>query len=181
MINDMVATKLNGEFTIVSLESGTCTDIASDYFSNNFFEKQPQVVYTKSFDEGVSLATQNKGHLLLIPHIHHLCGFLESDSNWLTHNNQVFSLKNPPLFLAKSSKHNMTDKACAVLPTLKNLIDDDFDFIEVNNTQEASQMVANGECSYCVTNKVGLDKNNLTPIKKLKEMTILWIPFEYRR
>lgn len=176
----MITTKkLAGEWTVVSLEPGTCTERAATKFAAEAFIQKPAMHYVTAFVEGINFAKHNRNTVILLPHIHQLCSDLECDSEWKSLTDFVFPLENPPLYLAEN-KNNLNNKKCAALITLRKLHNDkNLQFIDAANTQRAAAMTAEGSCRYCITNQDGLEKNNLSIVKELKKMTVFWIPFVY--
>ncbi len=164
---------------IISLEPGTCTDIACQHFIKTVFSKKADIIYVKSYQKLINLAKKEKNSIILLPHINPLCIKLEHDSNWKTHTDLVFSLQNPPLYLAKNNLKEQNNK-CATIPVLKWLVKpENFIFVSAKNTQEAAEIAKKGICTYCITNENGVKKNPLTIVKELKKILVTWIIFSY--
>lgn len=170
--------KLKGKFTIISLEPGTCTELAVKKFAVQCFSKKPKIQYVKTFEEAVDSCKKIKNSILLLCHLHHLCSDLECNIQWRSLPDLAFFLKNPPIYLAENQ--NIKGKTCASIKTLQRLANiKNFKFIEAENTQQAAKMAANGQCRYSITNQTGLKKYHLSIVKELKKMTACWIPFSF--
>ncbi|MDD4983529.1 MAG: hypothetical protein PHH82_01660 [Candidatus ainarchaeum sp.] len=164
---------------IISLEQGTCTDIACQYFVKNIFKKNAEIVYVSSYPELEKLAKKEKNSLVLLPHINPLCIKLEHDPKWKTQVDLKFSLQNPPIYLAKNGLQKQNN-FCATIPILQQLIKPtDLVFVSAKNTQNAAEIAKKGACTFCITNENGIKKTNLIIIKELKKILVTWIPFCY--
>ncbi|MEI7510777.1 MAG: hypothetical protein WCJ84_01325 [Candidatus Peregrinibacteria bacterium] len=168
--------------TIISLELGSCTERAVQHFICKNPQEKINITYVKSFEEGIDLAMENEGYIIFIPHIHHLCNVLETDPHWESIQNLIFSLENPSLFLAERRERVKDDNSYAILPTLQGLLTEEDTvqtLVKVKNTQEGAFMVHKGICQYGITNESGIKKYQLSGVRELKKMIILWIPFRF--
>ncbi len=169
--------KLDGLWSIVSLEPGTCTERAAMHFAEHDFAQEPEIVYVPSFEEAEGIAKENERHILLLPQVHEIMPRISYTPGWKLYHEHMFWLSNPPLYLARG---NGGSKKCATIPSIQALVaDEGMEFVDAENTQRAAAMAASAECYYCITNEAGAQKHGLAIVKELKRMKILWFPFVY--
>jgi len=171
--------KLSGLQTIVSLVRGTCNYRAAQFFARDQFEQQPLILEANNFDEAADLASRTRGAFLLLPHLHPKNIEISHRTDWQLEYRRCFALSNPPLYLASGSKR-LEGEECACLPTLRTLLaGEEYEFMDVNNTQQAAALVAEGRSRYCVTNEDGLRAQGLHIDRELKRITVIWMPHIY--
>jgi hypothetical protein len=175
--------KLSGDWTLVLLEKGTCCYRAGEIFAKNAFEDSLAIIEASSFEEAVKLAQAPK-HILLLPHVHSITGKIEADLNWRSMGDYIFRLTNPPLYLVSGpTTRPPAISHCACIEPLKPLVGMEEDGIKawanVETTQQAARLCADGEAEFCVTNEYGLKKYGLTSVRELKKMEICWHPYQY--
>ncbi len=165
---------------IISLRSGTCTDRATKFLiSNNKNFSDYEIMYVNSFKEGIKLMIESGGpeDRLLIPDVSDQYREVVMHKRFDKDIQSAFWYKNPPLYLAKR-KDSISNKTCATLPVLQNLINDEYDFIYKDNTQESAEYCLDGKSDLCVTNQNGLDTNDLEFVEVLKSIDVYWMPFK---
>ncbi len=167
---------------IISLKKGTCTYRATEYLlKNNDNFKDYEIIEVNSFNEGISMIKNIPSNeiRILIPDLSDEYSTAVMDAVLDRDMNNIFWYENPPLYLAKNKFTNDL-KSCATLKTLRDLINEDVQFVFLENTQDSAKYCAEGKTDTCITNQHGIDNNNLEPIRKLKEMKVMWVPFLIR-
>ena len=169
------------------LEVGTCSDRALGVFLENNHEAYLDFTIKRadSFENCRVFAESSKASLLLVPHLHSIAGTLSLASGWELVSDKIFTLKNPPIYLAARTivaAGDLKGRTCASLETLAPLIDKrlGLDVKPAKNTQHAARQVVELEADCCVTNQRGIEFFELSPIVELNNFTVVWLPFLYR-
>lgn len=180
-ITHAIPSKLQGKWTVVVLEEGTCCYRAGEEFATSAFEEKPTLLQAPSFEKAMELAAADK-HILLLPHIHKLTGDVETSHKWESMGDRMFRLNNPPLYLVRNS--SVTNGQCASIERLKTLINPSdhgiSSWVDADNTQEAARICADGDSEFCITNENGIEHHQLNIVAELKKMEICWHPYQHK-
>ena len=178
--------KLQGDWSLVSLDEGTCCFRAARYFSAHGFAARPAVVTEPTFYAARNRAANLPRSILLLPCVHEICSEVYTSERWQLLDSYIFHIPNPPLYLARARNlPSQRPAACATIPRLRTLLEQPehylgWDFIDVDTTQQAAKAVAEDRrCGYCITNYDGKEKYGLDEVAELKRMIMGWYPFVY--
>ncbi|MBT3865430.1 hypothetical protein HOE67_01535 [Candidatus Peregrinibacteria bacterium] len=170
---------------IISLEEGTCTDRAIEMFldqlSHRFFQTRPEIVYQPTFDDMIAYTKAHPGDILFLPQKRvDLNNKLVCAAHWRDIPELVFSLPNPPLYLADGGE-DPPGQVCATLETLQTLVRGEvgLEFVEASNTQDAARKVHGGEADLCITNEHAIELYKLRIRRQLAEIIMFWMPYVY--
>jgi len=173
----------------MTLEPGTCCYRAVSYFIEHAFDERPELVVVPTFAAGIQSAAGNRRDLVLLPHVHEICGQLTTDIDWSQLVDYTFPYENPPLLLAQRPGSRITGNGvprCASINRLKSLLNEnelrDYSFQIVDTTQDAARLCASPDGpELCITNQHGAERHALDVVRVLKHMTVWWLPFRPAR
>lgn len=172
---------------IVSLEEGSCTARAVQFFVDHAFEHErtpPPIFFEKSFPAAVNRVTSTVNAAMFVPSLHELTVILPERPDFRPLRGTTFSLHNPPLYLARTgSFHKLTPDVsgkCALLKTLEYILGDHaLDLVYVNSTQEAARLARVGKVEFAITNAAGAAQNKLIVVDQLPQIYMTWRCFQY--